>query len=942
MTSVPGGSGGGAHRIAPGELPARVDEMRQLANRDPGAARVAVMELLVAARQLVATEAGDLAYLAARLAAELGEPEEALRLIAEAEARFRRDGRTVDADRCDLGRMHVLDDLGRHDEAIEAGERLLDAFAASTDDAGRAVLADAAMNLGNALSRQGHFDRALASLHGALAHVDDDDVERRVRIDLNLADVLTELGRLDEALARLEAAWGPAMSHGLDIDAACIARNAGEATCRAGRPDEGLAWFRRAFDLVGKESADEIGLGIDLADALARLGCVEEAAERFDAAAAASERRGLVALTARARWGAGAAWAALGAARRAEAALSRAADAYEAAGNVPMGALVELERAVLDSRAGRSADAIARLERLADELDPSRWPIQACLTRLRLGIELGASHDAEAHLVVAHRLAEQLTIPQLRYQTEAALGTWCYDQGWFTEAEDRLQRAVAHGDDIRGRLRHEVLARAFPAELAPTAALLVAVRAGQGDTDGALAASEAAKRQSLGERPARVDAAARSIRLEAELDRRYDALLGLTGHVPGGDSPLDDEVRALESELRQARVDDALRTPTAGLQIGDEVAIRPTQFICYHDARDQVLVFVGNGQDLVARRLDEPPGEVRRAVHHLHSAARRAPTGAGTVQRPDPLHRAVAAHLARLGSILLDPIEDVLGTLRPGELVVVPHGAIYGVPFGALPFGNGTTMGDRFGIVTAPSFALWARCAATARSGGHTLLAAVDDGGLVGVLEEAELVSRVAADATVLIGPQATLGAVDHELRSTTTCLHLAAHGLFRPFAPDRSGVRLADGWLTASRASALPLTGVTVVLSACDTGRTVASPGDQVMGLARGFLLGGASSVLGCLWPADDTVTSALMVEFHRHLSTGATAPTALARAQQHVRRERPEPVWWAGFALTGAGSGVDPGPAAASTAGEVDPTYQESSRRAFVRVLSSRRSTT
>jgi CHAT domain-containing protein len=559
-----------------------------------------------------------------------------------------------------------------------------------------------------------------------------------------------------------------------------------------------------------------------------------------------------------------------------------------------------------------------------------------------LGIALGSSRDAEAHLLVAHRLGERLAMPQLRYETEAALGTWCYDQGWLTEAEERLQRAIAHGDDVRDRLPHEILARAFPAELAPTAALLVAVRAGQADTEGALAASEAAKRQSLGERPARVDVAARSTRLEVELDRRYDQLLGLSAPMRRGEAQLDEEVRALEVELRQARLDEALGTPESTAATDDEIAIRPRQFICYHDARDQVLVFVGNGEELVARRLGVPPGEVRRAVHHLHSAARRALAGAGTVQRPDPLHRAVESHLARLASMLLEPIADLIAQLRPGELVVSPHGAIHGVPFGALPWVNGTTLGDRFDVVATPSFAVWARCAAFSRGGGHTLVAAVDDGGLAGVIEEGELVSRTTADATLLVGSQATLEALRDQLRPTTTCLHLAAHGLFRPHAPDRSGVRLADGWLTASRAAALPLTGATVVLSACDSGRTIASPGDQVMGLARGFLLGGASSVLGCLWPADDTVTSALMVEFYRHLATGASTPTALARARQHLRLERPEPVWWAGFAITGAGGHADSGNSEPAPADDMDQTYQQGPRRAFLRVPSSRRSTT
>ncbi len=858
------------------------------------------------ARRYRAIEAADAAYLAARLAVEQGDPHAALDLITEAEVAFIRQGRRFDAARCDLGRMHALDDLGRHGEAIATGEQLLAAFADADDPAGRAVLADASMNLGNALSRQGNFNRALDHLSAARALIEDDDLAGRIRVGTNLADVLTELGRASEAMVELEAVWPLAVSAALDMDAACIARNAGEAACRLGRPDEGLAWFRRAIDLVGRDSADELGLAIDLADALARLGCLDEAADRFDTAARACDAKGLLPLAAKAHWGAGAAWVQLGARARAGAALTRAAELYDTTRNVPMGALVELERSTVASHEGDD-DAVSRLDRLAARLDPSRWPIQTCLVRLRLGIALGASDAAESHLVVAHRLAERLPVVQLRYQTAAALGTWYHDRGRLRESESWLERALEASDAVRDRLHHELLARAFPAELSSTCAMLAVTRARQGDALGALRASEEVTRPTRRGAPAPADPVGG--RIEMELDRCYDQLLGLAPVDDGsGISAVDDRVRHLEAELRRARTDDAVRSagPSTRLGIDPVVGVLPPTLIVYQSARDEMVAIVHSAGTTTVRFLVASATDVMTATKRLHVAARRALLGAGTVRREQLLHSAVQVHLDDLSAMLLAPIDDLLLVdTGPTELVVVAHGAGAGVPFGALPFRRRELV-DAFAVIAAPSVHHWADCRRRVRSPGHTVVAAVEDGGLMGVAREADLLAAGLDDVTVLSGGAASIEGLERSITSRTTCVHLAAHGLYRPFAPDRSGVRLADGWLTSARAARLPLDGATVVLSACDTGRSAARPGDEVAGLARGFFQAGASSVVASAWPADDHLTPVLMSALHRGMTQGHSPPSALRNAQLTVRDMWPEPAWWGGFFALGCGAAV------------------------------------
>ena len=137
-----------------------------------------------------------------------------------------------------------------------------------------------------------------------------------------------------------------------------------------------------------------------------------------------------------------------------------------------------------------------------------------------------------------------------------------------------------------------------------------------------------------------------------------------------------------------------------------------------------------------------------------------------------------------------------------------------------------------------------------------------------------------------------------------TRCLHLASHGMFRANAPLQSGVRLADGWLTAERAGRIDLRGAVVVLSACDTGRSVVRAGDELLGLqtrlpARGCRLGG-DVALGR--PATQASVD-LMTAFHTASGAGASPANVLRVAQQQVRERYPHPWWWAPFIVSGAG---------------------------------------
>ena len=91
------------------------------------------------------------------------------------------------------------------------------------------------------------------------------------------------------------------------------------------------------------------------------------------------------------------------------------------------------------------------------------------------------------------------------------------------------------------------------------------------------------------------------------------------------------------------------------------------------------------------------------------------------------------------------------------------------------------------------------------------------------------------------------------------------------------------------------------VTLSACETGVSALAPGNDLVGLARGFLLAGAPALLVSLWMVDDAATADLMTSFYRALLTGIRPAAALRRAQCELLATHPHPFFWAPFTLIG-----------------------------------------
>jgi len=143
--------------------------------------------------------------------------------------------------------------------------------------------------------------------------------------------------------------------------------------------------------------------------------------------------------------------------------------------------------------------------------------------------------------------------------------------------------------------------------------------------------------------------------------------------------------------------------------------------------------------------------------------------------------------------------------------------------------------------------------------------------------------------------------------------LHLVTHGYFNPKHPENSGFVLTDvdrnqkpmeGFVGLREIYELRAPVLLVVLSACQTALGENVRGEGLMGMTRGFMHAGASSVVASLWEVDDRATAELMRLFYANMLQRGMKTGEALRAAQNSIRQRPEwrsPHYWAAFTLQG-----------------------------------------
>lgn len=921
----------------PGCVVLLLDRARGLIFSNPAEARrIARLAVEIAFRQNEGRYAAQAWRIEAQAWRAQGRHIEALDAFDFAADAARRGGDNLLVLQVQIGKIDSLGWLGRYTEAYALADRLETEMRATGAEADAAK---ALVNAGSLYFRRDQYARAQDCYERAeetFARIE--EPLSLALVQVNRANTLTHLNRVDEALALYAQARETFLAAERERDAAIIDLNVGHLHQVSGRYSAAMAALsqgRQTYAALGME-LEQANCDLALGDIYRALNLLPEARECYDRAIPVYERLGLEYEIAQTALGQAEVQAAGREIEAAFATLDRAASLLRRHRNGVQGAHVRLMRATLLRAEGRNDDAHADAEHAAKTFARHRlrgWAAEARYLIAEIAQERGQDAARMLHNVV--QAASQHARGWLACRACHALGQRYAAQGQRSRALRYFREAVSALEETRAQVAPEEMHVSYLRDKQAVYESAVGALLERGRVDDiaeALELVERAKSRLLLERvqsalegraaPPRGDAATRERlnALRAELSRAYHRLNVLDPRDQqrlAGSGQLESvEIMTLEqayrAALRELEQSEEVGLFTLGRVVTAETlqsALRSKEtLIEYYLLEETVCAFVVTEGRLEFRSALASLSEVRDAARRLRYQLPRAGLLSEYAGRhAGQMLASTVSALQRLYDLLLRPLSDLLTTER---IIVVPHGALHGLPFHAFHDGESYTL-DRWEFVYAPSASFWHTSAQRRmrRSGTldnapveaeNLLLMGVPSPGIERVASEVAQVAKLWKDSQLFCAEEATLDAF-RQNAETSRYLHLATHALFRADNPLFSGIRFADGWLLARDLYEMRLDCELATLSACHTGVTRVEPGDELFGILRGFLAAGARSVAASLWPADDAATADLMERFYALLVSGASKASALRQAQRELRERSPHPYHWAAFALVG-----------------------------------------
>ncbi len=855
-----------------------------------------------------------------------GALEQSLAHLDAAAAGFVRLADYYSAASVQVGKLIPLALLGRYDEAQRCGLQARDTLLAHGDELAAGKVEQ---NLGNLAWRRDRYQEAEQFHRAARARfAAAGAADLLVAAENGLALTLAAQLRVREAAAHFEQALALAGSAGLAVRQAEIECNIGNLALAQGR-------YNHALDLLERSRRRYLALEMPHESAFAEQELAEAYLSLNLAAEAAAIYARVIPTFAALEMRAEQAWALAhyGYAAMLLGDFAAAAERFAAARTLFLAeenpvnvALVQLYAAQLAYQQGDYATTVAETQQVEPVFTRAGNFGRALLAGWLQGEALRAlGRPAEARPVLEATLhaARARHLPQIAQRCHTALGLIAAAEQNPTRARYELDAAITLIEELRAPLPSDEIRTAFVADkLGPYTAMMRLLLAAEPPAPAeALAYAERARARALvemlgGTLPVRQvpcdDFETRALAQLAELReglnwlyiRQNQALAGDNAQ-PATFSGLQTAVQEREQAILELSRQLQLRggAPPGDFAPFDLAALQArldtgTALLAYFSLDDELLAFlVTDSRVEVWRKLagtDEIEDLVARLRFQIDAMRRGARFNAAHHAQ---LLRRVNHYLAALHQQLLAPIEARLGLRR---LVIVPHRTLHYVPFQAL-FDGKSYLIERREICTVPGANVLQHCLDRPhRAYHHALLMGVPDALAPHVHDEVSTLAPLFPNPTLLIGTAADSAALQR-YAPQADLLHLACHGSFRPDNPLFSALHLADGRFTTRDAYELDLHCNLVVLSACETGVSRIAPGDELLGLARGFLAAGAPSLLLSLWVVDDAGTAELMRRFYRDLLAGATPAAALRRAQCEMLEIRPHPFFWAPFVLMG-----------------------------------------
>ena len=276
--------------------------------------------------------------------------------------------------------------------------------------------------------------------------------------------------------------------------------------------------------------------------------------------------------------------------------------------------------------------------------------------------------------------------------------------------------------------------------------------------------------------------------------------------------------------------------------------------------------------------------------------------------------------LKTMYEVIIAPISQ---WITDDELIIVPDGSSFFVPYAALVDRHSRYLSETLRIRLAPSLTTL-RLLTDCPEGHHSTSGALLVGNpwvktvrfpdkfdklapLPGAEEEVKIIGQI-LNIEPLIGKNATKDQVLSGLQSVSL-VHIAAHGhvetgeiILSPNNASSKKPEEEDFLLSMADVLNAKLNAKLVVLSSCYTGRGKIKA-EGVVGIARSFLAAGARAVITSLWEISDEATLVFMKHFYEQLMAGQSASKSLNQTMKWMQKTGDFSAikYWAPFMLIG-----------------------------------------
>lgn len=820
----------------------------------------------------------------------LGRYDEALQLADEARQVFLKHGEKLLLAQVETNAGNIYHRLDQNYEALACYERAAEVFVAAGDRNGLAL---ASFNRANVYCNLDDFQRAIDLYQQAYElHSAEENQFGAVQTQYSIGYLYFLRGAYHQAMRILHETREESLRLGDEQTAALCILDLAEIYLQSNVLDEAAKLAGQARELfLSLEMRYEAARSITfLGLALMRLFKLDEAGEAFD--------------TAR--------------------------EEFSTEGNQVHSGLVSLYQAELCLLRGQADEAV----RLAAEAEfifaAQRLKAKTCSAQIvRAKALLSGGKSAQELCEAILQTCDELESPWLRYQAHELLGDNSMAAGDARQAYEQYAQAVSFIEQIRCQIRVDEFRSAFFKDKLRVYEKLIRLCLSEDDPQRQAEAFyylESSKARTL------VDLLINELELmplpegqeSSELHQRWQSLreqlhwyyskvgnaeTQTQSRLVGVDLRLQADLmqceRALAEVTRQLQTSDTdflWLQQSGGMTVQElrEVLAADEIVIEYYFDGDDVKIFVIDRQAMNVFDSVSNVAEISELIQTLRFQFDKFQYGPDYLKAHESrLLRSAKDCLHQLWLALFAPVVELA---RGKQLIFIPFGLLHNVPFQAL-FDGEKYLLENHEITQSPSARILKLCSERWRqnqphSYEHAVIFGAADEIAPQITEEILAISALFPNGLCFTGTAATAEALTANAQSADV-LHIASHAMFRQDNPMFSAFKLADTWLNFYDICRLKLSASLVTLSGCSTGASRIYAGDELTGLARGFLSAGAASLIVSLWPVNDPAAAKQMAEFYRQLRNGASARTALRDAVLEIRNKYEHPYYWAPFVL-------------------------------------------